>query len=248
MRIRLFVTELMSVGAVDKGDNPDADILFYKRHPAGGDDVTPDRGDQPSEEGRMDFDLSALADDVREAVAKHVADLEERVAALEAENAELAAPEPDDGDDGDVLKNAPDEIRELVAKAEADKAEAEAALAAELEKRAIDEAVGKAAEYEKLLGKADDVGPLLRKVEDALGDDWPLMEQWLRAAAQRIEMGDPTVEVGKRTDPAPGVPLEKRDAWVRDQVDKNPDANIKELRKRFWELHPDDRVRAREVN
>lgn len=239
---RLFVTEILSVGAVDAGDDPAAEIVFYKRK----DSVTPDRGDDnDNQEIPMDaLDLSTLDDEIREQVSKHVETLEERVAELEAQIAAEPDVVPDDDTDDDVLKNAPESVRELVAKLQADVDEKTEALDAELEKRRLEEAVAAAGEFEKLLGKPDEVGPVLRKVQDGLGDDWSTFEQWLRAAAQRLEMGDVTDEIGKEAEELTGDdPVAKRDAWVRAKAADDPDADVYELREKFWKLHPELRQR-----
>ena len=112
---RLHVTKLVSVGAVTTGDNPLADILFFKS-----------KQGEPLE-GRIHggglvaettVDLSSLDDDTKAAVEAHVAEADAKVAKLETTVAQLRV----DLNEAVVEEEAilPDDLPEAVAKRLAD--------------------------------------------------------------------------------------------------------------------------------
>jgi len=226
----LHIKELLSIGAVDNGDNPEAEIVFWKRRKA---KQTPDGGDSKGEPMIEGFDLSALPDDTRDALAAHFEVLKaERDAALEA------VPPP--VEEAEVEKALPDDIAELIAKAHAKTAEAEAALAVEVEKRATVELVTK---YEHdgltpLLGAAEEVAPQLRALQAAAPEAFAAVYGNLVAAAQRVDLAKALGELGENTGEAPD-PYTQRDQWVGKMLTADPNADVVKLRSDFWKLHPD---------
>jgi len=162
-----------------------------------------DQVDRPPEEVSMgdpidltDDDREALDVDVREYIEKLEADL------VEAREVDRA---PDDDDDSDdILKDADPAIRDLVAKhaAAAEAAQHEAAEAntiakAERDARVLREHVD-AAEAFKLFAPADELGPMLVKIETALGtDEFGKFTEWLTAAQGKIESSILFDEIGR---------------------------------------------------
>lgn len=230
---RLFIDKIISVGAVPEGDDPAATITFFKASPHGEEHTTPDRGTDDEREDRMDFDLSALDEEIAKSVSEHVAALEARITELEA-----ASVEPET--DTDILKTAPDEVRELVAKQQEQIADLAKALEAQAAEKRDAEFVAKAADL-GILGDPDEVGPVLGAIADAAPDAWGQLEAMLTAVAQRSDLGEVFKEYG-RNEPT-SDPMARRDAYVvkqRDLGDKRP---VDELRAEFWAENR-DAVRA----
>lgn len=230
----LFVKEITSIGAVDAGDNPDADILIWKR-----------KGSAESAETNgsreiMDFDLTELP----EAVQEHIAELTK---ARDEALAALADNEVIDLIDDDPVAKASDEVQELIAKLRDDQTKAQAALDAEIAKRRDVEFTKRMADdgLEVLLGKAEEVGPTLRRLADADAEAFDSVYANLVAAAQRADLGTAFTEIGKNEGEG-ADPIAKRDAWVAGRMKDGDERNAAELRKAFWDAHPDELAKSRE--
>lgn len=181
----------------------------------------------------MDFDLSALDEEIAKSVSEHVAALESRIAELEA-----ASVEPET--DTDILKTAPDEVRELVAKQQEQIADLAKALEAQAAEKRDAEFVAKAADL-GILGDPDEVGPVLGAIADAAPDAWGQLEAMLTAVAQRADLGEVFKEYGRND--APADPMTRRDAYVAKQRDLGDKRPVDELRAEFW-VENRDAVRA----
>lgn len=246
----LFIKDLLSIGAVDAGDNPEAEIVFWKRrrskkdtHPEVG-SLTPDGGDI-RKDGMIDIDLSALPDDTREAVTALVEKLvAERDTALEAAAAATIQPEVEPEP---VEKQLDPEVAELVAKAKAEADEARAELQVEKAARRRQELVAKIREdgLEPLLGIADEVAPHLESLQSGAPEAFAHLYGSLHAAAQRVELAKAFTELGSAEAEATD-PYAQRDRWVEKQLASNPGADIHKLRSDFWVHHPDAFAATRE--
>jgi len=219
---------ITSVGLVADGDNPDAEMVAIFKHSATAEPTTPQQGQRPEENQVEALDLSTLEEDVRKAVEAHVADLTARIAALET--VEEAPPE-------DVLKDASPSVQELVAKQTAQIAELSKAFDAEVQKRQADEFVAKAAVL-KILGKPEEVGPVLHAIATADPEAFASLEGMLTAVAQRAELGEVFKEYGHGD--APAANADSVVAKARKNGDKRPAA---EIRAEFWATNP-EAVRA----
>lgn len=233
----LFIKELFSIGAVDAGDNPEAEIVFWKKRKA----KTPDGGE--TEKGdRMeglltDLDLSALPDDTRDELLLRV----EKLAAERDEALAHVEPEPEP-----VEKQLDPDTAELIAKAKADAEEARAELAIEKARREKGELVAKITGdgLDVLLGAADQVADTLAVIRDRAPEQFDTLYANLTAAAQRVDLAKTLgLEIGEN----PGEPEiltyeEQRDAWVAKQITAkslNPDhQTIIRLRSEFAALNP----------
>ena len=100
---RLHIKSLLSIGAVEDGDNPEADIMFWKKRST----QEPEQGLIEKEAADVKHDLSALDPDAR----AYVEGLEAQVAGID----ESPPPLPDDLPD--VVTKRLDEQSELLAKA-----------------------------------------------------------------------------------------------------------------------------------
>lgn len=224
---RLFVRSLKSIGAVDEGDNPGADIVFYKRKTDPEDigvskEASADSVD-PVEENRMTEEVIETPDE--EAVEKTEAAVEEVVeAAVEAVVEEVEKID-------EIAKR-----DEEIAKLRADLA------AVEFEKR-THEWVEKAKPLEDLLGDPAEIGAVLRDLDTADSEALGKLLGPLTAAAQRAELGAVFVEKG--VDASGEVdPISKRDQWVEKHAEKF--GSVAAARAEYWKQHPAEAAALRE--
>jgi hypothetical protein len=296
---RLFIDELTSVGLVDRGDNPGAEVLIYKAAR----EFSPEQREGLADEGmampdgsfpipdkdalkravqsigrtkpgrraavmahikrrakalgaadmipqgwvkkdstnvdksvinipkqgpaphrtkgvRMPLDLTAVEDeDLRTAIEKHVADLEAQI-------------EDSTSDDE-------------VSKAQADKIEAlEKRLAEETGKRRQVDFEKRAETFEKMLGKPDEIGPVLDALEAAAPEAYSKLETALIAAAGRVDLSKLFAEFGSGSD-GETDPIAKRDAYVADQKKAGSTETVEKLRAEFWTAHPEEKQALR---
>jgi len=231
----LYVEEIVSIGAVDAGDNPEADITFWKRHPRSRDTA------DTKEQDMAELDLSGLPEETVDAINKHVA-------ALETERDEALAALPEEDPAEKAVADASDEVKELIAKQRADLAAQSDALDTEIAKRRDTEFIAKtrADKLEVLLGKAEDVGPLLRRLDDADPEAFKAVYQAIATAAQRDDLAKMFTELGSN-DGEKADYEGQRDAWVAKQRKDGSDDTVIELRKQFVERHPDLVAASREA-
>lgn len=258
----LFIKDLVSIGAVDHGDNPDAEIVFWKRRKA----KMPDIKTEADMEAAMEM-LREHPDDDK--LRQHIAEAAERmgmkmpmkaqpepgategnrmetdtagvpeaeIEKLETELIEAANTEP-------VEKAVDAEMVELLAKARAEADEAKAALAVEVAKRRDAELVMKIKDdgLVPLLGAADEIAPNLRALEAAAPEAFAAVYGNLVAAAQRVDLAKAFAELGSNPGEADNTYEGLRDAYVAKRVAElgqpaSPDLIIK-LRSEFALTNP----------
>lgn len=250
MAKRLTITELSSVGGVDDGDNPGASLLFWKRRKR----TTPDVGDV-TEGVLMDGQTVAVEEteksDVPEQIevsaetfagiveAVNTADATVEVTVKVADEAEAEAAETAIQVD-DLAKSA----AEQVAKALAERDAAIGQLAEEVDKRLSAEWFQKAKPFEPLLGPAQEIGPLLRKISEAAPDAFGRLEQALVVALNRADLAKIFGEVGN--DPVTADPAAGRDLFVKDMRRLHPEMTVEQARAMFWREHPEAVKASRE--
>ena len=226
---RLFVRSLKSIGAVDEGDNPGADIVFYKRREDAPSEGTPSASADsvdPVEENRM-----------TEEVIETVPD-EEPVAKADEEAVEEPVEKEIDETASEIAKR-----EEELAKRDEEIAKLRADLeSVQFEKRTA-EWVEKAKPLEDLLGDPAEIGAVLRDLDTADADALAKLLGPLTAAAQRAELGAVFVEKG--VDASGEVdPISKRDQWVEKNRSDFPTEAA--ARAEYWKRHPDEAAALRE--
>lgn len=236
----LFIKDLVSIGAVDSGDNPESEIVFWKRRKA---KPTPARGEEKGNRMIEGFDLTGLAPETAEALSTAFEVLKaERDAALEA----VPVAEP-------VEKALDADTLELVAKFKADLAAKDKELAVEVAKRRDAEMVAKIKDdgLVPLLGAAEQVAPNLRALEAGAPEAFAAVYGNLVAAAQRTDFAKALGELGNAEPEGPQSYQDRRDAYVAKRIAENPDltadqATIIKLRSEFVVLHPEAVAESRE--
>ena len=179
----LHVTDIVSIGAVDKGDNPESWITMFKRKKANAVSVEQTQRDD------MTFDVSALPDEAQEHIAKLVADGEALTAAIAAQEAKIVELTPVEDPAETEIEKASDEVQALIAKQREQLDEQAESLKVEVAKRRDTEFIAKIQKDNlvELLGKAEEVGPVLRELSDAAPEAFDKIYPAFVAAAQRTE-------------------------------------------------------------
>ena len=236
----LHVEEITSIGAVDSGDNPGSFVAFWKRKKKGNAESV-----ETNTRDEMDtFDVTGLPDEAQEHIAELAKSAEtaaETIEALEAQVAELTpTPVVDEVDIG----KASDEVQTLIAKLREDNDGMAETIAVEVTKRRDTEFIAKLRkdDLEGLLGDAEEVGPVLRELDDAAPDAFGKIYPALVAAGQRT--GEFFKEIGASEGDAD--PTAQRDAWVSKQKQDGSERTVADLRTDFWKAHPDAVAAERE--
>lgn len=234
---RLFVEELVSVGMVAAGDNPDAEVLIYKSR----DTQSPKRevssmptkknsADSASTNREVTMDLSAIEDqELRKSI-------EDELAGLQSQIDELTPP-------SDPVEKAEPEVQEFIAKQQEEMANLQKKLDDEVAARRTAEYVVKAEPFQGLLGRADEMGPILADLATNAPDSYAKLESALTAAAQRVDLAG-LFKVHGTEGEAETDPISKRDAWV--EANRQTDESEEAARARFWKEHPDAVKESRE--
>ncbi len=299
---RLFVEEILSVGMVAAGDNPESEVLIYKSHVdkrevsteereklAGKGQAMPDGSfpiantsdlknavqafgrakNKPAVKkhiirrakalGKTDalpegwvkskmtstnksaestpltekvtMDLSAIEDqDLVKSIEDKFEELESQVSELTAK-IEEATPDPDPVEKADPAVQA-------LLKAQDDKiAGLEADVTKERAERRTAEYVVKAKPLAGLIGKADEMGPVLADLAEKAPDSFDKLFSSLEAAAQRTDLAKLFAELGTGEGEGEGDPIAKRDAWV--EKNQKDDESKASAMSRFWSENPD---------
>lgn len=129
------------------------------------------------------------------------------------------------------IEDAETEIR----KAREERDAAVAALADEVAKRRHTDFLAKAAQYETLLGPAEETAPLLDRLEAADPDAYTELGKRLEAAQARVDL---TKELGTSGDEGTD-PIRRRDAWVRKFLTDHPEQTVETARALFWKANPE---------
>jgi len=180
----------------------------------------------------VNVDLSAIEDqDLRKSVQDVFDESETKISDLTKQVADLTPEEVD------VVKDASDEVQALIAKQEADLENLSKELADERTARRNTEFVGKAEPYAGLLGKAEEMGPVLAELADAAPDAYEKLEGALTAASQRDDLAKLFSEMGAGEGEGETDPISKRDSWV--EKNRKESESTEQANARFWNENPE---------
>lgn len=200
---RLFLDEIVSVGMVSAGANPDSELLLFKSaDPVSGDNPgSPPQGGEDRKETNMPDD-TPVAEATEEVAADVVSEDTPTEEVAEEVTEEVVAEDRSEELVGaaksqDVLKSADPAIQALVAKAQADAEEAKAqaeALAKRLdaseETLTAERYVRKASSEYATLGKAEDIGPHLRAIDGLPQGTREWLGELLKSHQAMVETSD----------------------------------------------------------
>lgn len=232
----LFVKEITSSGVVDVGDNPGATIKFWKRLKSKSKSAA---SAERKETDVADLDLSALDDETQEAVRKSLADAEARVTAAE----EKLAEGPKDPED--VVKSADPEVQAIIKAQNDELAKLRADHEAEVAKHRESDFAKRAQDMEALLGKADDIAPILNKLEKADPEAYAELEPLLKAGAVLADTSEVFKEKGRSGDDG-ADPVSKQTAFVKARKADGDERSEAELKAQFWSDNPELKSEMRE--
>ena len=173
------------------------------------------------EQGMSDLDLSALDEDVREAIESHIEKLTAQIAEYQAE------PE-------DVEKTAPPEVQAILKQLKDQNEALETRLAKAEEDAAIQAATEKAIAL-GFLGTKEELAPVLRGAS-------PELQKVLERANAQLKESHLFKEFGTPGD-VESDPLAKRESWVSDFM-KEQGVSRAQARAAFWKANPDLRSDA----
>ncbi len=230
MSQRLFVNRITSVGAVEEADNEPSKIMFWKRRK----NTEPAPGRVEKKGDSMPFDVESLSDDAK----LHVQGLEAKIAELTEEPAPLPVdlPEP-------VTKRL-DELSETIEKDKVEKDRIAKELADLKEEMATEKYEARAATLQNLLGKPEDVAPVLKALATANPEAFTKLDTMFDTLIVKDVMAPLMAEIG---DTSSGGTADDQISVFATEIRKNsPDLSAAEARMQAWVEHPDLRVQARE--
>lgn len=226
---RLFIKNLTSIGAVESGDNPDAEILFYKHHPENTSSVEP--------EGRIGMaekpDLSGLDPDLKSAVDAYVA-------------AEIEKGLTPDVDDQVSLDDLPEDVRKSIEdkdaeiqKRDAEMAELRKDLESMRDEQLTERFTARAGDFASVLGNDDETGEVLKSLYKAAPEAYQKLDDMLgnTVAALKSETGAFMKELGSAEDV---TDVSGRiDAIAKTLTEADPNLTHAQARAEAWTRNPD---------
>ncbi len=244
---RLHVTKLTSIGAVAEGDNPEAEILFFKSKTSEPLEGRTHGGGRVAE---TTIDLTSLDDDTKAAVEAHVAEADAKVAKLETQVSELEAKVP--AVEEDIL---PDDLPEAVAKRLADqedriaKAEAVAVAAEAKVEKAEDERLTemytkRAEELRAVLGDPIATGPMLKDLAAGAPDAYPVLDAALDTLVNMDGFNTLLREHGDNG--ATGTAVDQILVYAKEIRKDDKNLSLAAAKAQAWQDHPELKTQARE--
>lgn len=180
-------------------------------------------------------DLSAIEDqELRKSIEDVIAESEMKITDLTKQVEELTPEDPEK-----AVKDAPEEVQAILKAQEKELAKVREDLAKERTVRRNAEYVEKAKPLSALLGKADEMGPILAELSDKAPDAYAKLESALVAASQRKELAKLFAEMGTGETEGESDPIAKRDTWV--EKNRKDDETTEQAKARFWEANPDEK-------
>jgi len=222
MKHRLRVGKVMTVGFVTAGDDPEAELVFFKsRDPDHGGGGASDDPDNNGGSNMPEFDKTKLDDAARaelerlEQVAKDAeaaqataeGERDEAVTAKTAAEEALAEASDEGGEGDDVTKGMSPEVKDAFEKQQADLDEARDEIRKEREQRQRDAMAirfAKGGDLEQIGGE-DRTDVLLKAQQTLDAEDWAKLDTLLTAAAKQIAEGELLKEAGRDGEGGDGV-------------------------------------------
>jgi hypothetical protein len=236
MTTRLHVGSITSIGAVEAGDNPEADILFFKIKPPT-EDQTPDpeHGQPIDKEGSVPetFDTASLSEEAQ----AYVSDLETKLAELTGEPEAL----PDDLPE--VVKSRLDSQDELIAKAQAEKEQIAKDLAELQDGMATEKYMTRAKALEVLLGDPVEMAPVLKELAAGAPDAFAKLDAQFNTLVSMKGYDSLLKEFGDSS--ATGSAIDQINAYTKEIKTANPDLSMAKARAQAWTEHPELKEQAR---
>jgi len=197
----------------------------------------------------MPLDVSAVEDEeLRKSIEDAVTEYESTITEHESTIAELSKePDPDPVEDADP------QVQALLKAQKEELAKVSDDLAKERKARRTAEFIQKAEPLGILLGKAEEVGPVLEELEGAAPEAYTKIEGMLNAALSRTELADILKEFGAGEGEGDNDPIAQRETFVKDFITdylkEHSEASREEAEvygnAAFWKAHPEAKKEAR---
>ncbi len=228
---RLHIHRLISVGAVESGDDPQAEILIYKSK-----QLEPVQGLIGKEGDSMPFDVESLTDEGKE----YVAALQSQIEALTVEE------EPSLPDDlPDIVKSRIDEMDETIAKDRVEKERLAKDLADLRDEMATEKYDARAEELEPLFGDKVKSAPILKALAAAAPEAFGELDEILDTLIIRDTTAPLFKELGDVS--GGGAAVDQIAAFaVEIQKDAKTDMTLVDARAQAWRDHPELKTQSRE--
>lgn len=227
-RNRLHVNRLVSIGAVEAGDNPEADILFWKSQPH---DSEPE---QPETTEVSVPDIDTLDD-----AKARISELEEKLAAFDD-----VEPSPLPEDLPEPVAKRLSEMDETIAKEREEKERLSKEIADLRDERATEKYTKRAEELAVILGKPEETAPILKALATADEEAFEKLDERLSNLVRLDgfemllkEHGDSAAE-GSAMDQIAAISAEIRK--------EDPNMTPAEARAEAWRRNPDLKAQARQ--
>jgi len=225
---RLHIDSLLSIGAVEAGDNPESDILFWKRK-----NQEPEPGPVEKEGTMPNFDIASLDPEVQ----AYISDLETKAHSM----VEEPAPLPDDLPD--VVAKRLDDQDTAIAKANAENAELAKKLADAEETRATEKWEGRAAELAPLFDP-ETMAPVLKTLASAEPEATGQLDDMLTGLMAKTSLENVLKEFGDAT--AEGSALDQIAKHAAEMRKADPNLSPVDARAQAWRDHPELKTQSRE--
>ena len=226
---RLHIDSLLSIGAVEAGDNPESDILFWKRK-----NQEPEPGPVEKEGTMPNFDIASLDPEVQ----AYISDLETKAHSMVEEP---AAPLPDDLPD--VVTKRLDLQDAEIAKAKAENDELAKKLAAAEETRATEKWEGRAAELAPLFDP-ETMAPVLKTLASAEPEATGKLDDMFTGLMAKTSLENVLKEFGDAT--AEGSALDQIAKHAAEMRKADPNLSPVDARAQAWRDHPELKTQSRE--
>ena len=228
---RLHVTSLVSVGAVENGDDPKAEILIYKSKPK-----EPAQGLVEKEGESMSFDVDSLTDEAKAYITEQV----ELGIAESVEETPDALPE----DLPDIVTKTLDDQTAVIEKDQVEKAALLKRVADLEDGIATEKYEARAADLEVLLGDKVQVAPVLKALATAAPEAFGKLDTMFDTLIVKDSMAPLFKELG---DTADGGTAADKVAAIAAEIRKNsPDTSPAEARAQAWRENPELMAQNRE--
>jgi len=226
---RLHIRSIESVGAVEEGDNEPSKILFYKHRPP----TEPEPGPVTKEGTKMPFDISTLDEDAQ----AYVRGLQAQVSSIEE-----TPPLPDDLPE--VVAKRLQAQDDAIEKERVEKERISKELADLLEERATERFTADAEAVAPILGKSDDVMPVLKELGTNAPEAYATLMAALRPLTSFTTLEKALGEYG--TSQGGGSAIDQHAAFTTEIRKANPALSLADAKAQAWREHPELKRQLRE--
>ena len=225
---RLHINEITSIGAVESGDDPEAQILLYKSKP-----IEPEQGPHVEKGASMPFDIESLTDEGKAFVAELQAQIP---------SGEEPAALPDDLPE--TVTKRLDEQAATIEKERVEKDRIAKDLADLRDEMATEKYAERAKALAVLLGDPDEVAPVLKALAAADPDAYGKLDAMFDTLVVKDSMAPLFKELGDSS--VEGSAADQISAYATKIREADPSMSVVKARAQAWSDHPELKTLSRE--